>query len=110
MIKLVRDKVPALIMKDGRNPVYTIAEDNDDFAGFLFDKLLEECHEAIVAFRTGEKLDQLEELADVFSIIMEMARLYQITEVEIYDAMDAKYMTHGGFDNRFILSTKESLT
>jgi predicted house-cleaning noncanonical NTP pyrophosphatase (MazG superfamily) len=57
--KLIRDKIPEIIKKQGRNPDFYVADENE-YKDELFKKLLEETNEVLEEKMNKEKL--IEEL------------------------------------------------
>ncbi len=107
--KLVRDKIPDIIAKNGGVASVKTLDDNN-FRVELYKKLLEELHELVVAVKldNAEISKQtlgniLEELADVVEVIHAITRMHGLTT----DAVDAKRLVkrqqRGGFEKRVYL-------
>ena len=64
--KLVRDRIPALIARDGRTADYRAASPAERDT-FLLRKLFEECREIIEAVRSGDPQVLREELGDALA-------------------------------------------
>ena len=72
IIKLVRDKIPAIIISKGGKPVYHVASD-EEYEKELYKKLREEMGEF---FRSGDT----EELADMIEVIYAIAEKHGIAD------------------------------
>jgi predicted house-cleaning noncanonical NTP pyrophosphatase (MazG superfamily) len=66
--KLVRDKIPNLILAAGEQPSTSVLDD-DSYAAALLDKLIEEAQE----LREADPKDRLEEAADVYEVLLAVA-------------------------------------
>lgn len=93
--KLVRDKIPAIIMQDGRKPVYHQASE-EEYRTKLLDKLVEEATEFISA-------PSEEELADIFEVLDAIIDLFGFDIEKIDKTKMAKLRDKGGFRERLIL-------
>lgn len=99
--KLVRDKIPEIISKDGKTSELQIASDDDAFLSFLSQKLVEESKEFV------ENKDP-KELADILEVMLAILHLKKISFSELEKIRLDKREDHGGFDKRVILlSTAE---
>jgi predicted house-cleaning noncanonical NTP pyrophosphatase (MazG superfamily) len=72
--KLVRDKIPDLIIAAGQQPRARVLDD-DSYAAALFDKLVEEAQE----LRAADPRERLEEAADVYEVLLAVAALLGVT-------------------------------
>ncbi|MCU1591964.1 MAG: Uncharacterized protein JWP11_3220 [Frankiales bacterium] len=98
MGKLVRDLIPDLIRRSGREPV--VRELNPtEYLVALDNKLLEEAHE----LRAAAVEDRLEEAADVYEVLTAIARSLGVTIAEVADRADMKRAARGGFEQRLWL-------
>ena len=97
--KLVRDKVPNKIIKNGEYAFTEILNDRD-FELALNNKLLEELKEVI---NSDTKEDLTEELADLLEVMLAKASLYGISYDNIEDARNVKAQTKGAFNNKVFL-------
>ncbi len=93
--KLVRDKIPAIIMQDGRKPVYHQASE-EEYRTKLLDKLVEEATEFIYA-------PSEEELADIVEVLDAIIDLFGFDIEEIENMKMAKLKNRGGFREKLIL-------
>ena len=99
MGKLVRDKIPQIIMSDGKNPIIRILS-NEEFLTELDKKLDEE-----VAEYQADK--SLEEMADVLEVLFAIceARGYSIDE--LMKVRDEKRENRGGFKEKIFWAGNE---
>jgi predicted house-cleaning noncanonical NTP pyrophosphatase (MazG superfamily) len=96
--KLVRDLIPEIIERSGREPrVRVLAE--AEYVDALHDKLLEEALE----LRSAAGASQLEEAADVYEVLLAIARTLSVDIEDIAAAADAKRVERGGFERRLWL-------
>lgn len=107
--KLVRDKIPDIIAKNGGVASVKALGEND-FRVALYQKLLEELHELVVAVKldNAEVSTQtlgniLEELADVMEVMHAIVRIHGLS-MDVIDAKRvAKRHERGGFEKRVYL-------
>ncbi len=99
MGKLVRDKIPQIIMSDGKNPIIRILS-NEEFLTELDKKFDEE-----VAEYQADK--SLEEMADVLEVLFAIceARGYSIDE--LMKVRDEKRENRGGFKEKIFWAGNE---
>lgn len=93
--KLVRDKIPEIIKKDGRIPIVRQIH-GDDLRLALTEKLQEEVQEFIGAKNDNEKL---EELADILEVVFGLTKHLGVSQEEIMSLRTEKRDARGGFDN-----------
>lgn len=99
--KLVRDKIPEMIIENGENGEY-YQYPKDDFENELIVKLGEEA---------GEYLESKnpEELADILEVLMELAKLRNLTMADIETLRQKKLAERGGFSKRIFLVKVEEM-
>lgn len=97
--KLVRDKIPEIIEKDGGTPITRVLSDSD-YRKELEKKLYEEYQEVLDA-KTGE--ERIEELADMLEIISSLAKLENKTLEDVSEKAKEKKLKRGGFDRKIFL-------
>lgn len=97
--KLVRDKVPARIKKDGFVPVVHIA-DETEYIKALRAKLLEEVGELI---RTKTLPSFIEELADVEEVLDALKAQADVDSRQVEVIRQTKQYKNGKFSKRIIL-------
>ena len=100
--KLVRDKIPQMIERDGKVARTHIAE-LDEYIRYLLAKFVEEATELKEA---GSFDHQKEELADVREVLSTIQGALGITEQEIQEIQTSKANERGGFGGRIILDSK----
>jgi predicted house-cleaning noncanonical NTP pyrophosphatase (MazG superfamily) len=93
--KLVRDKIPEIILSHGEEPITRILSD-DEHLSMLNAKLLEEIKEYLECF-------EFEELADILEVIRGIAKTRGKTLEDIMSIMDEKRVKRGGFDEKIFL-------
>ena len=96
--KLVRDRIPDIIMSKGETPVTRILKESE-YKEELEKKLLEEYKEVIEA--TGS--DRVEELADMIEVIRALANLENTTIEDIIKVADEKNNKRGAFNDKIFL-------
>jgi predicted house-cleaning noncanonical NTP pyrophosphatase (MazG superfamily) len=101
--KLVRDRIPEIVRAQGGRPV-SVTLNRAAYASALRHKLLEEAEEAATA---GDDT-LLDELADVYELVVTIARLAGITDEDIVRHADEKRAARGGFDRRIWLSASDA--
>lgn len=100
--KLVRDKIPQLIERDGNVALTHVAEFKE-YTRYLLAKLIEEATELKEA---GSIDHQKEELADVREVLSSIQSALDISEKEILEIQISKAKERGGFTGRVILDSK----
>ena len=97
--KLVRDKIPNIIEKNGEQAITRILGD-DEYRKQLYKKLLEETNEVIGSKDSNETL---EELADVLEVLKSIAELENKNLDDIIEMAREKRLKRGGFEKRIFL-------
>lgn len=100
--KLIRDGIPTLAAADGRTLALRTA-DPSEMARLLGLKLVEETHEVLDAIRIGRPQDLLDELADLQTVVDEIARQHGLTKQAIEQRAAEKLAERGGFAERLVL-------
>ena len=100
--KLIRDRIPELAEADGRTLTLRPAH-ADEWDRLLGLKLVEETHEVIVALSSGDRTDLLDELADLQTVLEEVARRNNISKADVDLRVCAKRVERGGFDLGLVL-------
>ena len=94
-MKLVRDKIPELIKRDNKIPIFYIADDQEYYSA-LKNKLSEELEEFLES-------ENVEELADLIEVIYAIVDFRKIERIELEDIRIKKVVERGAFKNKFIL-------
>lgn len=100
--KLVRDRIPDLIRADGREPAVQVLDDAA-YAVALRAKLQEEAREVAEA---QSRTAVLEELADVYEVLLALARSAAFDLRDVQEAAQLKAEQRGAFHGRLYLSTE----
>ena len=93
--KLVRDKIPQIIRKSGKEPVFA-AVSREEVLDYLAKKLQEEAAEYAAS-------REAEELADVLEVIRAIAAESGVAMEEIEKIRARKAQERGGFADRLVL-------
>lgn len=97
--KLIRDKIPQIIEKDGRT-CETVKVNREEHYQRLKEKLMEEVTEFI-------QDENMEELADVYEVIAALSEFVGKGEEELMEVRNKKREERGGFREGIVLkSTK----
>jgi predicted house-cleaning noncanonical NTP pyrophosphatase (MazG superfamily) len=99
--KLVRDKIPELIMRSGKRPVFCRVQ-GAELKQYADAKILEEAREFS---QSGE----LDELVDLLEVIYFRLQLEGISAQEAHERMANKRQERGGFDGGVILERIERI-
>lgn len=97
--KLVRDKIPEIIENNGEVSITRILDDKE-FRKELFLKLKEEVGEVLEAKSSD---DVLEELADVYELLVSIAELENHSISDVVEIAHKKKEKRGGFQKRIFL-------
>ncbi len=100
MAKLVRDKIPGIIRRSGREPVVRRIS-GEDLKTALKEKLIEE---AIELKGPG---DVYEELADVLEVVDAIIERYEIDRQKLDEVKKKKQERAGGFTEGLVLADDE---
>ena len=93
--KLVRDKIPEIIKKEGRLCKYRIM-DKEEYIRELRKKLKEEVQEFL---ESGNK----EELADILEVVYALSKAQNCSEEELNNIRKLKIENRGAFDKKIFL-------
>lgn len=93
--KLVRDKIPDIIRKQGQIPVTHVATDDE-----YWQKLKEKLKEEIKEFASNETE---EELADILEVVYAICEFKSIDKEQLELLRQQKVNERGGFTKRIIL-------
>ena len=98
MGKLVRDRIPEIIRASGEEPGVRVL-DGEHFRTALLTKLVEEAEEA----RSSDDDHLLEELADIYEVVLATLELNGWTETDLTATAARKADERGGFRARIWL-------
>ncbi len=93
--KLVRDKIPDILRKEGRKPVTKIASD-DEFEKKLKEKLTEEVNEFL-------SKNDATALADILEVVYTLGEVKKIERERLDYLMKKKAREKGVFEKKIIL-------
>ena len=103
--KLVRDKIPEVIEKDGDECKYEQL-DEEEYRSMLREKFIEEAKELIAAEGEDEIIN---ELSDFLELIEAVQDLEQISSDDVINKKAQKREERGGFTKRIkLISVKEN--
>jgi predicted house-cleaning noncanonical NTP pyrophosphatase (MazG superfamily) len=97
--KLVRDRIPEIIEKDGKSYKKLILDDTQ-FKLELQKKLKEEVQEYLTA---GSDQEAVEELADILELIHSLAVEHNVSIEELEHIRKTKAEQRGGFQEKIFL-------
>lgn len=99
--KLVRDKIPAIIAKNGATPkVRTLSREG--FKRALLEKLVEEAIEVRAASSSDELLVELADVSEVFLAILDA---HAIDQYSLERLRKQRVRARGGFANKIFLES-----
>ncbi len=95
--KLVRDKIPQIIQRDGKSCQTRVLSDKE-YLNALNDKLTEEVNEYLASGET-------EELADIVEVVQALATVKGCSAGQLEEIRTAKAQERGGFAKKIFLET-----
>tara|TARA_Y100000310_G_scaffold41755_1_gene39044 strand:+ start:980 stop:1279 length:300 start_codon:yes stop_codon:yes gene_type:complete len=98
-VKLVRDKIPQIIIDSGRKVRYHVASESEHIFR-LYEKMLEEMEE----FRENPCV---EEAADMLEVLNGLCHTHNISMVDVVNKAIAKRTERGPFDDGVVLEEVE---
>jgi len=96
---LVRDKIPAIIEKNGGKYVARVAGE-EEFLAKLRDKLKEEVEEFLASSKS-------EEIADIYEVLDALMKAMKADKNEVLAIQKQKRQDRGGFEEKIILESSE---
>ncbi len=96
--KLVRDKIPAIIVQNDKMPDFYVAN-KAEYEERLLNKMIEELEE----FRDDPCI---EEAADMYAVLEAICDHWQWEMAEVLEFAYTKQQNRGGFQQRFVLNMK----
>lgn len=97
--KLVRDKIPEIIRRQGEVPHIRVLSDKE-YTAALEQKLDEETAEF-------HREKNLEELADILEVVYALTENLGYSKCDLLRIYDQKHEKRGGFESRLFLISKE---
>lgn len=101
--KLIRDRIPEIIEKDGKQAKTRFLND-EDYKQELLKKLVEETKEAVEA---EDKKELTKEIGDVIEVIDYLIETFQLDRGEIEKIKQERKESRGGFDKKLFLESVE---
>lgn len=98
--KLVRDKIPEIILADGEIPVTRIL-DREEYREALFAKMVEETEE----LKSASQENVIGELADLQEVLNALAVSYGYSPTGVLAAAENKSSKRGSFEGRIFLES-----
>jgi predicted house-cleaning noncanonical NTP pyrophosphatase (MazG superfamily) len=97
---LIRDSIPEIVRQKGIEPSTRMAENDQEYLGFILKKVVEEAQELSEA-----KADSniIEEIADVYEIIDALIELKQFSKSDVTKVQSEKREKRGAFNKRLIM-------
>ncbi len=97
--KLVRDKIPEIILADGKKPITRILD-----KGEYLEELDKKLNEEIVEYQEDKSI---EEMADVLEVLFAICEARGHSVEELMEVRAAKREKRGGFEERIFWSGNE---
>ena len=94
--KLVRDKIPDIIMESGKYPEIEIISEDNEFHEILSQKIIEEGQEYL-------ETKEIQEIADILEIIDALLQIHNVSLEEIRELQKNKREKRGSFEKRIKL-------
>jgi len=105
--KLVRDKIPEIIKKDGKKP-FTSKIKGEAFNQALGRKILEEAGELFAEWTSGNAKGILKESADMLEITLAALKNHGFTFEDLVAARSRRARERGGFEKKVLLESTGS--
>lgn len=97
--KLVRDKIPEIIIADGKKPIIRILDDNE-----YLKELDKKLNEEIAEYQADKSI---EEMADVLEVLFAICEVRGHSVEELMEVRNAKREKRGGFEQKIFWSGNE---
>ncbi|HHE76620.1 MAG TPA: phosphoribosyl-ATP pyrophosphohydrolase [Candidatus Parcubacteria bacterium] len=98
--KLIRDKIPEIIERNGGKHKIRILND-EEYKKELLKKIVEEAREVLET--SGDKKELTKEIGDVLEIINYLVRVFDLDREKIETTRQARKESRGGFDKKLFL-------
>jgi len=102
--KLIRDKIPEIIEKNGSKYSTRILGD-EEYKKELLKKIVEEAQEVLET--DGSKKELAKEIGDVLEIINYLVDVFELDRGEIEKVRQERKNSRGGFDKKLFLEYTE---
>jgi predicted house-cleaning noncanonical NTP pyrophosphatase (MazG superfamily) len=102
--KLIRDRIPEIIEKDGGKAKIRILNDKE-YHEELLKKIVEEAKEVLET--KGEREELTKELGDVLEILDYLIKVFNLDREEIEKVRQERKESRGGFDEKIFLEYTE---
>ncbi|MDD5145850.1 MAG: nucleoside triphosphate pyrophosphohydrolase [Candidatus Pacebacteria bacterium] len=102
--KLVRDRIPEIIERDGKRAKTRVLND-EDYKLELLRKLMEEAQETLKT--EGDKKELTKEVGDIIEIIGYLIKIFELDPKEIEKIKLERRESRGGFDKKLFLEYVE---
>jgi predicted house-cleaning noncanonical NTP pyrophosphatase (MazG superfamily) len=102
--KLVRDRIPEIIKKEGKNVSVRILSD-DEFVSELYKKVKEEAIE--LAAVEGDLTETVKEISDVYEVIDALIDALSLDREEIGRTRNERKENRGAFKQKLFLESVE---
>ncbi|MBC9785736.1 nucleoside triphosphate pyrophosphohydrolase [Heliobacterium chlorum] len=93
--KLVRDRIPEIIIQAGKQPETRVLDD-EEYSKMLREKLMEEVQEYLTS-------GDVEELADILEVMLSLSKLHGATWADVETIAERKRAERGGFQEKILL-------
>lgn len=100
--KLIRDKIPEIIEKQGKTCVVSRLND-EEYAQKLAEKLTEEMQEFLREFDAEKDEEAVKELADLVEVVYAILDLIGVDKNDFEKIRQAKTLQNGAFKNKLLL-------
>lgn len=100
--KLIRDRIPEIIERDGKRAKTRILDD-EDYKRELLKKLVEEAQETMETKGDKEKLTK--EVGDILEIVDYLVKVFDLDRNEIEKVRQERKKSRGGFDKKLFLES-----
>lgn len=101
--KLIRDKIPEIIVREGKTCDIEVLNDVD-YKQALRNKIIEEGEEV----RTASDDELITEIADLYEVIDALIAVYGLSQSDIIQKQQERRESRGGFEKRLkLISTSD---
>ncbi len=97
--KLIRDKIPEIIIADGKKPITRILEDSE-----YLEELDKKLNEEVAEYQADKSV---EEMADILEVLFAICQARGHSVEELMEVRDTKREKRGGFERKIFWSGNE---